>query len=94
MIKWFTRGLAWLSQGFNWLFLNGNHDQTVSARCYINRNKSPWKYLYITINTLVFWQDNHCFIWYELLLKCLLLKLQRSAYLRCGIQPIHLWCGA
>ena len=60
MIKWFTRGLAWLSQGFNWLFLNGNHDQTVSARCYTNRNKSPWKYLYITINTLVFWQDNHC----------------------------------
>ena len=60
MIKWFTRGLAWLSQGFNWLFLNGNHDQTVSARCYINRNKSPWKYLYIAINTTVFWQDNHC----------------------------------
>ena len=60
MIKWFTRGLAWLSQGFNWLFLNGNHDQTVSARCYINRNKSPWKYLYITLNTTVFWQDNHC----------------------------------
>ena len=60
MINWFTRGLAWLSQGFNWLFLNGNHDQTVSARCYINRNKSPWKYLYITINTTVFWQDNHC----------------------------------
>ena len=60
MINWFTRGLAWLSQGFNWLFLNGNHDQTVSARCYINRNKSPWKYLYIAINTTVFWQDNHC----------------------------------
>ena len=60
MIKWFTRGLAWLSQGFNWLFLNGNHDQTVSARCYINRDKSPWKYLYITLNTTVFWQDNHC----------------------------------
>ena len=60
MINWFTRGLAWLSQGFNWLFLNGNHDQTVSARCYVNRNKSPWKYFYITINILVFWQDNHC----------------------------------
>ena len=60
MINWFTRGLAWLSQGFNWLFLNGNHDQTVSARCYVNRDKSPWKYFYITINTLVFWQDNHC----------------------------------
>ena len=60
MINWFTRGLAWLSQGFNWLFLNGNHDQTVSARCYVNRDKSPWKCLYITLNTLVFWQDNHC----------------------------------
>lgn len=60
MINWFTRGLAWFSQGFNWLFLNGNHDQTVSARCYVNRNKSPWKYFYITINILVFWQDNHC----------------------------------
>ena len=60
MIKWFTRGLAWLSQGFNWLFLNGNHDQTVSARCYVNRDKSTWKYLYITLNILVFWQDNHC----------------------------------
>ena len=60
MINWFTHGLAWLSQGFNWLFLNGNHDQTVSARCYINRNKSPWKYFYITLNILVFWQDNHC----------------------------------
>ena len=60
MINWLTRGLAWLSQGFNWLLLNGNHDQTVSARCYVYRDKSPWKYLYITINTLVFWQDNHC----------------------------------
>ena len=60
MINWFTRGLAWLSQGFNWLFLNGNHDQTVSARCFANRYKSPWKYLYITLNTTVFWQDNHC----------------------------------
>ena len=60
MINWFTRGLAWLSQGFNWLFLNGNHDQTVSARCYVNRDKSPWKCLYITLNTIVFWQDNHC----------------------------------
>ena len=60
MIDWFTRGLALLSQGFNWLFLNGNHDQTVSARCYVNRDKSPWKCLYITLNTIVFWQDNHC----------------------------------
>ena len=60
MINWLTQGLAWLSQGFNWLFLNGNHYQTVSARCYVNRDKSPWKCLYITINTIVFWQDNHC----------------------------------
>lgn len=60
MINWFTRGLAWFSKGFNWLFLNGNHDQTVSARCYVNRDKPYWKCLYIILNTLVFWQDNHC----------------------------------
>lgn len=60
MIDWLTRGAAWVSQGANWLFLNGNPDQTVSARCYVNRHRLPWKFGYHTINMIFFWQKDHC----------------------------------
>lgn len=51
---------AWASQTINVWLLFGHHDQTVSARCYLNRDKKRWKYAYLTINAIFFWQDNHC----------------------------------
>lgn len=61
MINWLTRGAAWVSQGINWFFLFGNHDQTVSARCYVNRHRLPWKCGYHIINMIFFWQKDHCY---------------------------------
>lgn len=60
MTNWIVRGAAWISQGINWFFLNGCHDQTVSARCYVNRERLPWKFAYHTINMIFFWQKDHC----------------------------------
>jgi hypothetical protein len=51
---------AWASQTVNVWLLLGHHDQTVSARCYINRYKKGWKLAYKAINALFFWQENHC----------------------------------
>jgi hypothetical protein len=51
---------AWASQTVNVWLLLGHHDQTVSARCYINRYRKGWKLAYKAINALFFWQENHC----------------------------------
>ena len=53
---------AWISQGINCIILFGHHDQTVSARVYLARERSPlhWQ-LYKAINTAFFWQDDHCY---------------------------------
>lgn len=51
---------AWASQTVNVWLLFGHHDQTVSARCYVNRHKKGWKFFYYLINMIFFWQDDHC----------------------------------
>lgn len=55
-----SRIAAWLSQGINCVFLAGHHDMTVSARCYINRHNPRWNRDRKIINTLFFWQKDHC----------------------------------
>lgn len=59
-MSYFLRVAAWLSQGANCVFLNGSHDQTVSARAYLNRNDPMWRWAYLTINAVFFWQEDHC----------------------------------
>ncbi len=61
MVDYFVRIAAWLSQGINCLVLLGSPDQTVSARCYVNRKKKGWGTAYRLINAVFFWQDDHCF---------------------------------
>lgn len=39
MREYLTRAAAWISQGVNCLLLGGHHDQTVSARAYVNRQQ-------------------------------------------------------
>jgi len=55
-----TRIAAWFSQTINLWLLFGHHDQTVSARCYVNRNHRGWSMAYSMINTLFFWDADHC----------------------------------
>lgn len=62
--NWFTRTGAWLSQGINCILLFGHHDQTVSARAFLNRDKRYWNVLYKVINKVAFWQEDHCYISY------------------------------
>lgn len=38
--------------------LGGNPNITLSAKAYLRREASPWTYR--AINTLFFWQDDHC----------------------------------
>lgn len=61
MIRYLTRIAAWCSQGLNCVFLFGHHDMTVSARCYLNREKRFWRTGYRLINRIFFWQDDHCY---------------------------------
>ena len=56
---------AWASQTVNVWLLFGHHDQTVSARCYVNRCKRGWRTVYYLVNGLFFWQDDHCKESYE-----------------------------
>jgi len=58
--KWVLSIFAWISQTLNLFLLFGHHDMTISARCYINRNKKGWRHAYIYINCLFFWQLDHC----------------------------------
>jgi hypothetical protein len=51
---------AWASQTVNVWLLFGHHDQTVSARCYLNRYRPGWREAYRAINAVFFWQDDHC----------------------------------
>ena len=59
MIEWLTRVAAWVSQTFNLFVLFGHHDQTLSARAYVNRNRPIWGKVNRAINAVFFWADNH-----------------------------------
>lgn len=60
-----SRIAAWASQGLNVAVLQGHHNQTVSARCYVNRHQKVWQQAYWIINALFWFQDDHCKISYE-----------------------------
>jgi len=49
-----------ISQALNTVFLNGNPNMTISARCYLNREKPYWGTAYKTLNKIFFWQEDHC----------------------------------
>ena len=56
-----ARIAAWLSQGVNCILLGGHHDVTVSARAYLNRERSRvWYAAYRALNAVFFWQADHC----------------------------------
>lgn len=55
-----TRIAAWASRGINCLLLAGHHNQTVSSRCYENRKCPAWKFAYLAINRLFWFQQDHC----------------------------------
>lgn len=52
---------AWCSQTVNLWLLFGHHNQTVSARCWMNRTRPGWRTAYRVINAIFFWQDDHCY---------------------------------
>jgi len=59
MTDWLTRVAAWMSQTANLLLLFGHHDQTVSARAYVNRHRPGWRQANAAINAVFFWQKDH-----------------------------------
>ena len=59
------RLLAWGSQTVNVWLLFGHHDQTVSARCYVNRCKKGWRVAYYLVDAIFFWEKGHCKKSYE-----------------------------
>lgn len=60
MLDYLVGIAVWLSQGINAVFMAGNPDMTLSARCYVNRFKPGWRTARKVINALFFWQDDHC----------------------------------
>ena len=60
MVNYLVRIAAWLSQGINCILLGGLHDQTISARAYLNRDKKIWSLVYSGLNSIFFWQEDHC----------------------------------
>ena len=50
-----------LSQTGNAIFLYGNPDETISARCYRHRNEPIWSKAYEILNTVFFWDEDHCY---------------------------------
>jgi len=63
MQRLITQGLrimAWFSQTVNVWLLFGHHDQTVSARCFVNQAHPLWGVAYRLINRIFFWQEDHC----------------------------------
>ena len=61
--NFFIRILIWLDQGGNVLYLNGSEDHTISGRTgYKAMTTGKWYWLAAEkfIDTLFFWQKNHC----------------------------------
>lgn len=63
--NWFVSLLIAFDQFVNTLF-GGHPDETFSASCYRKRgNFWGWWLSYHFVNTLFFWQENHCKEAYE-----------------------------
>ena len=65
MGKYITNILIAFDQ-FLFTLFGGYPDETFSSACYRYRNKHRiWKIIYLLVNSLFFWQKNHCFLSYE-----------------------------
>jgi len=61
MKKYFLNLAIAFDQFANALF-NGYCDETLSARIYRNRDVNIfWRFYHWFVNTLFFWQDEHCY---------------------------------
>lgn len=58
---WLTRIAAWASQTLNLFLLFGHHDQTISARCYVNRHQCGWNFAHWLVNKMFFFDPDHCY---------------------------------
>ena len=56
MIEWITNIGSATSQLANTFFLFGHPNESISGRSY----RQNWKLALFLINTLFFWQQNHC----------------------------------
>lgn len=65
MIEQLIRIAAWISQGFNVILLGGHQNRTVSARCYLKKDRRVWGFFYKLINKIFFWQEDHCYQSYK-----------------------------
>ena len=60
MKSYLIRIATLFSQVINTVFLCGLPDMTISARCYINKDKPYWRVAYKYINAIFWFQENHC----------------------------------
>ena len=60
LLRQLHRIAAWSSQTINVFLFLGSQNQSVSARCYVNRHDPKWNALRIVVNALFFWQEDHC----------------------------------
>lgn len=59
IINYFIRLSTALSQLGN-AGAGGNPNRTISARCFLNRERKGWRQAYKVINAIYFLQDDHC----------------------------------
>lgn len=59
MRNYFYQLLLWIDQGAN-VLLGGWADETLSARAWRQRRKRRWAVAVRVIDTLFFWQVDHC----------------------------------
>lgn len=58
--KYLVRLGIGFDQFVNTIF-GGDPDETISARAWRQRNKKRWGIMRVLIDTLFFWQKNHCY---------------------------------
>lgn len=59
-MSYWTRAIIAIDQAANAILLNGQPDETLSARSYRLRDKQPWGFMQRTLDRLFFWQIEHC----------------------------------
>jgi len=60
VLRYLLHLLIIFSQAANCVFLAGHPDQTISSRCWQNRDLPYWKQARIVIDVLFFFDKNHC----------------------------------
>lgn len=63
---WLVQILIWIDQGVNVIFFFGYADETISCRCYRQRDKLRWQILMFLVDTIALpLQAEHCKRAYE-----------------------------